>query len=118
MVIDCGQCAFRDVACGDCVITALAENETPGVAAGPHRNQKRNKDVSTGGRRHINGDIVTPGHLPGAIAPGGRPPGDAPRRYALGALELRGLGTLAAAGLVPPLRFRPANKAPRGIVAL
>ena len=110
--------AFRDVACGDCLITSLVENDRPGAAAGRQRDRKRNKDVSTGGRRHIKGEIAFSVGRAGAAAPGGRAPGDAPRRHALGALELRGLGTLAAAGLVPPLRFGPADKAARMIVAL
>jgi len=113
MVIDCGQCAFRDVACGDCLITALVENEAAGVSAGTQNGGKCNKDVSSADNGHIKGDIVTYGHRPGAATRGSRRPGNAPRPRALGALELRGLGTLAAAGLVPPLRFRPANKAAR-----
>jgi hypothetical protein len=66
MLIDCGRCELREMACGDCLVTAL-----PG----------RGGD---GGAR-------------------------AARRQALGAQELRALSVLAAAGLVPPLRFRPAR---------
>lgn len=80
MVIDCAQCEFRAVACGNCLVTVLAEN---GV-----RENARN------GRETDNGDIragIGTGH------------------HGLGAQELRALGALAAAGLVPPLRFRPAQ---------
>ena len=41
-----------------------------------------------------------------------------PEVWALGALELRALGALAAADLVPPLRFRPVRKVTREVVAL
>ena len=63
-------------------------------------------------------DITAVPHRAGG-APGraNRPEG-VPGRHAFGALELRGLSTLAAAGLVPPLRYRPANKAAGVIVAL
>ncbi len=48
----------------------------------------------------------------------GSPSAADPDRHALGAVELRALGTLAAAGLIPPLRFRPAETPARVIVAL
>ncbi|HYZ52014.1 MAG TPA: hypothetical protein VE733_00680 [Streptosporangiaceae bacterium] len=67
MLIDCGRCELRELACGDCLVTAL-----------PDRG----------------------GDSGGAAAAG---------RRALGAQELRALSVLAAAGLVPPLRFRPAQ---------
>jgi hypothetical protein len=116
MLIDCGQCEFHKVACGDCLITALLDNGSHSVHSG--RGQKRKKDVSNSkgdpaqadtasGRRHAAG--------PGA---GRELPGGAPRIDAFGALELRALGTLAAAGLVPPLRYRPVGKVTREIVAL
>ncbi|MGD0937256.1 MAG: hypothetical protein ABR922_22140, partial [Streptosporangiaceae bacterium] len=53
------------------------------------------------------------------LGPGaGSPPAADPDQHALGAVELRALGTLAAAGLIPPLRFRPAEMPARVIVAL
>ena len=69
MLIDCGRCELRELACGDCLVTALHEGDTP---AG---------------------------------------------RQALGARELQALGALAAAGLVPPLRYRPAPPAGRSTSA-
>ena len=79
MLIDCSQCELRELACGDCLVTALPDR---GADSG------------------------------GAAAAAGR--------WALGAQELRALSTLAAAGLVPPLRFRPAQamKPENVIVAL
>lgn len=74
MLIDCGQCELREMACGDCLVTALP------------------------GRGRSSG---------GAAAAG---------RWALGAQELRALSVLAAAGLVPPLRFRPVQITKPGTV--
>ena len=68
MVINCAQCEFRPVACGDCLVTVLA-------------GKKETMDTK---------------HVTGA-------------NHALGAQELRALGVLATAGLVPPLRYRPAQ---------
>ena len=65
MVIDCGRCELRERACGECLVTVLADTGDDG-------NHTRS-------------------------APS----------FALGAEELRALGALAAAGMVPPLRFRP-----------
>jgi hypothetical protein len=78
MLIDCSRCELRELACGDCLVTALPDR--------------------------------------GADSDSGPPAG----RRALGAQELRALSTLAAAGLVPPLRFRPAQvtKPENVIVAL
>jgi hypothetical protein len=78
MLIDCSRCELRELACGDCLVTALPDR---GAESG------------------------------GAAAAG---------RWALGAQEMRALSTLAAAGLVPPLRFRPAQamKPENVIVAL
>jgi hypothetical protein len=117
MLIDCGQCEFRAVACGDCLVTALVENGAN--PTGERKSERgRNKDVSNGDVRRKRGDIAAiPRRVAGAMdhayGPGGRP-----GRHAFGALELRGLSTLASAGLVPPLRYRSANKATREIVAL
>jgi hypothetical protein len=66
MLIDCGRCELRELACGDCLVTALHEGDTPAA------------------------------------------------RQALGARELQALSALAAAGLVPPLRYRPAPPATAG----
>ena len=80
MVIDCAQCEFRVVACGDCLVTALVKND-----------EKRTiRNVINKGNR----DTV-------AAAGTGR--------HALGAQQLRALGVLATAGLVPPLRYRSAQ---------
>ena len=121
MLIDCGQCEFRKVACGDYLVTVLLENGSRGVHGSP--GQKRKKDV-----RNSKGGAVQPNAVQansaaarrraaGAGAAADLPDGAA-RREAFGALELRALGTLAAAGLVPPLRYRPARKVTREIVAL
>ncbi len=72
MVIDCARCELRELACGDCLVTVLAE---PGENGRPGRGDGRQ----------------------------GRSAGS----FALGAQELQALGALAAAGMVPPLRFRP-----------
>ena len=116
MLIDCRQCEFRKVACGDCLVTVLLENGSRGVHGSP--DQKRKKDVS-----NSKGDPAQPNTSSGrrrtAGSGAGRDlPEGAPLVEAFGALELRALGTLAAAGLVPPLRYRPAGKVTREIVAL
>jgi hypothetical protein len=72
MVIDCARCELRELACGDCLVTVLAE---PGQDAAQGREDGR--------------------------------PGRSDMSFALGAQELQALGALAAAGMVPPLRFRP-----------
>jgi hypothetical protein len=69
MLIDCGRCELQELACGDCLVTALDEAGRPAGPAGPAG------------------------------------------RQALGARELQALSALAAAGLVPPLRYRPAPRA-------
>ena len=120
MLIDCGQCAFRAVACSDCLVTALVENGT--TPTGERKNERgRNKDVSNGDVWRKRGDIAAvPRRVAGATACADGPddPGSRPSRHAFGALELRGLSALASAGLVPPLRYRSVNKATREIVAL
>jgi hypothetical protein len=117
MLIDCGQCEFRAVACGDCLVTALVESGSS-HARGQKSERGRNKDVSNGDTQRKRADIAAgPRRMAGATDLTGRP-GDIPGRHAFGALELQGLGTLAAAGLVPPLRFRPVRKSARVIVAL
>jgi hypothetical protein len=91
MVIDCAQCEFRTVACGDCLVTVVADND-----------EKRTiSKIMKKANRHL-----------------GHPVG--PDRHALGAPELQALSVLAAAGLVPPLRYKPAqvSELDRAIVAL
>jgi hypothetical protein len=91
MVIDCSQCGFRPGACGDCLVTALVGND-----------QREN---SRKGREKGDQDID---------------PDAGPGWHALGAQELRALNVLATAGLVAPLRYRPAPVGERAdaIVAL
>jgi hypothetical protein len=78
MVIDCAQCEFRAVACGDCLVTVLVNYDEKKTI----RNiiKKGNQDIDVAARTDVR---------------------------ALGARELRALGVLAAAGLVSPLRYRP-----------
>jgi hypothetical protein len=118
MLIDCGQCEFRAVACGDCLVTVLVENGSSGAAGGRESEPRRNKDVSNGDGRRKRDDIAAGRHRADGAAGRENPPGGVPGCHALGALELRGLSTLAAAGLVPPLRYRLVKKAARVIVAL
>jgi hypothetical protein len=80
MVIDCAQCEFRRVACGDCLVTVLMENGADGKARNRHGKDNRRSGAGVG-----------------------------PGRRALGAQDLRALSALAAAGMVPPLRYRPAQ---------
>ena len=91
MVIDCAQCEFRVVACGDCLVTVLV-------------NYDEKKTIQ---------NIIKKGNQGIDVAAG-------TGRQALGAQELRALGVLAAAGLVSPLRYRPAqvNELAGAIVAL
>ena len=91
MVIDCAQCQFRMVACGDCLVTVVVNSDE----------NRTIKKVRKKGNRGL-GD-----------------PTGADRR-ALGAAELAALSALAAAGLVSPLRYKQAqvNEPERAIVAL
>jgi hypothetical protein len=91
MVIDCAQCQFRMVACGDCLVTVVVNSDE----------NRTIKKVRKKGNRGL-GD-----------------PGRADR-HALGAAELVALSALAAAGLVSPLRYKQAqvNEPERAIVAL
>ena len=118
MLIDCGQSEFRAVACGDCLVTVLAERGPGFMGAGRESGRGRNKDVSNGdtGRKKV--DITVSSRRVGGAPVRANPPEGVPGRHAFGALELRGLGALAAAGLVPPLRDRPVSKAPRVILVL
>ena len=118
MLIDCGQCAFREVACGDCLITSLAGKESASVTVKRQKNISRNKQVSNGRAAHSAAPDATARHR-GVLGPGaGSPSAADPDQHALGAVELRALGALAAAGLIPPLRFRPAEMPARVILAL
>ncbi len=118
MLIDCGQCEFRAVACGDCLITVLVESGSRNSGGRRESDRRRNNDVSNGDTRHKRADITAVPHRAGGAPGRANPPEGVPGRHAFGALELRGLSSLAAAGLVPPLRYRPANKAAGVIVAL
>jgi hypothetical protein len=91
MVIDCARCQFRPVACGECLVTVLLENESS-------NNSRKDREMDT---RDVTAETR-------------------PGRHALGAQELRALNVLAAAGMVPPLRYRPApfSKPGAAIVAL
>jgi hypothetical protein len=91
MVIDCGRCQFRPVACGECLVTVLMENESP-------NNSRKDREMDT---RDVAAETRA-------------------GRHALGAQELRALNVLAAAGMVPPLRYRPTSisKPDAAIVAL
>ncbi|HEY2280041.1 MAG TPA: hypothetical protein VGI00_16900 [Streptosporangiaceae bacterium] len=91
MVIDCAQCEFRVVACGDRLVTEMV-------------NYDEKKTIQ---------NIIKMGNQDVDVAAG-------TGRQALGAQELRALGVLAAAGLVSPLRYRPAqvNELAEAIVAL
>lgn len=86
MVIDCGTCVMRDIACGDCMVSVLLG--PPGLSvAGP----------------------VAPLAL---VATGAHPPVADPAAFGPAAVavelhdsEWHALRTLADAGLVPPLRL-------------
>lgn len=116
MLIDCGQCEFRKVACGDCLVTVLPDNGSRSVQGST--DQKREKDVSNSKDGAAKANIAPARPRRDGAASGRDLPGGGPRRQALGALELRALGALAAADLVPPLRFRPVRKVTREVVAL
>jgi hypothetical protein len=75
MEIDCGRCQMRGTGCQDCVVTVLEPRNVASFSA------------------------EAPGYL--GEAPGylGEAPG-----Y-LGEAEVKALGVLAAAGMVPPLRL-------------
>jgi hypothetical protein len=89
MEIDCGRCQMRGTGCQDCVVTVLEPRNVASFSA------------------------EAPGYLgeaPGYLgeAPGylGEAPGylgEAPGY--LGEAEVKALGVLAAAGMVPPLRL-------------
>src|SRR5512142_534140 len=108
MLIDCGQCEFHKVACGDCMVTVLLDNGSHSVHSREGQKRKKDESNSKGGPAQAN---TASGRRRAAGSGAGRDlPAGAPRIEAFGALELRALGTLATAGLVPPLRYRPAGK--------
>ena len=80
MIIDCGTCAVRDLACGDCVVSVLLG--PPGVGSAS--------------------DDPAPVPVPvrSGVALGGGP-------VELDGPELAALQALAGSGLVPPLRLVP-----------
>jgi hypothetical protein len=91
MVIDCAQCQFRTVACGDCLVTVVVKSDEKRTISRIMKKDNRGLGDRLG-----------------------------PDRHALGAPELRALSVLAAAGLVPPVRYKPAqvSELERAIVAL
>jgi hypothetical protein len=112
------QYEFRAVACGDRPVTVLVESKSRNSGGRRESDRRRNKDVSNGDTRRKRADITAVPNRAGGAPGRANPPEGVPGRHAFGALELRGLSALAAAGLVPPLRYRPANKAAGVIVAL
>ena len=83
MIIDCGTCAVRDLACGDCVVSVLLGPPGAGSASG---------------------DPVPVPVRSGAALGGGPVELDGP--------ELAALQALAGSGLVPPLRLVPPPSGP------
>jgi hypothetical protein len=79
MIIDCGRCEVRGLACGSCAAPAIT------TAA------------------HASADVVATAIVSQVREPG-RPGGPAPD---LGPAELRALRVLASAGLIAPLRYAP-----------
>lgn len=107
MLIDCDRCRMRDIACDECVVSALITER-----GAPSADHGAPQGAPSAGR----------GALParGAASAGGDPPGTGPSGERPGAgrdhqpgapgpeisePERRALRTLAAAGLIPPLQL-------------
>jgi hypothetical protein len=86
MIIDCGRCTVRDVACENCAVTFVTSAE-PRPESAP----------------------VPPRKSRGTTTTTGKPTSAASREpvIELDAAEIRALTALANAGLIPPLRYAP-----------
>lgn len=125
MLIDCDRCEMRDIACSDCVVTALIAGRNAAEMGGPARGADPAEiggpalgaDAAEIGRQEQGPDAApyasNAARSPGADRPG-QPaqPGQAHEAVGAGAPgpdigepERRALRTLAAAGLIPPLRL-------------
>ena len=125
MLIDCDRCEMRDIACADCVVGVLitaADAQSAERGMPPGAPSARPAAPATGRARQARGaDLAGPAR-PGAAAPAeaaatgaAHQPG-APGAE-IGEPERQALHTLAAAGLVPPLRLvlpGPDRGAPAG----
>jgi hypothetical protein len=118
VLIDCDSCEMRDIACDDCVVGALInQQDVPGPGEpGTGRDATGTGQDVTGGDRdrpREAGELRTAGDA--AEADGTGRPGPE-----IGEPERRALRTLASAGLVPPLRLvlpdpvPPQGRAPQG----
>ena len=101
MLIDCDRCEMRDIACGDCVVTALIADRNAAEIGRPAQDVHaaaygRNAARSPGGEQPDQAD--QPGQAHEADGAGALGPD-------IGEPERRALRTLAAAGLIPPLRL-------------
>jgi len=96
MIIDCGRCTVRGVACENCAVTFVT-----GPAAGPATRP------ATPPATRPAGAPVPPGKARGNTT--GKPASAGNREpvIELDAAEIRALTALANAGLIPPLRYAP-----------
>lgn len=94
MIIDCGRCTVRGVACESCAVTFVIGTRPAPGPAGPARPASA---------------PVPPRKSRGATTTTGKTASAASHEpvIELDAAEIRALAALANAGLIPPLRYAP-----------
>jgi hypothetical protein len=121
MVIDCGRCTIRGVACESCAVTSIAGAVTfvteaaPARAPAPARPPSAASSAPTtaAANRRLTprpaGAPVLPPKSRGTTTTTSNPTsaGNRARVIELDAAETRALAALANAGLIPPLRYAP-----------
>jgi hypothetical protein len=97
MIIDCGRCTVRSVACESCAVTFITEVAPARAPAAP---SARPMPASA---------PAPPRRSRGTTTTTGKPTSAASREpvIELDAAEMRALAALANAGLIPPLRYAP-----------
>ncbi|HEX6452316.1 MAG TPA: hypothetical protein VF060_23005 [Trebonia sp.] len=110
MIIDCGRCTVRGVACESCAVTFITGTVTFDTEAAPAR-----APAAPGARPKPANALVPPRKSRGTTTTTGKPtstqkPASAPDHepvIELDAAEVRALAALVNAGLIPPLRYAP-----------
>ena len=98
MIIDCGRCTVRGVACESCAVTFVTGTRPAPGPDGPGTRPPRPASAPVPPRKS-RGATTTTGKTASAASP--------EPVIELDAAEIRALAALANAGLIPPLRYAP-----------
>ena len=103
MIIDCGRCTVRGIACENCAVTSITGAVTSVTEAAPAR------APAAGTAGSAPGATVPPRKSRRATTTSGKPASatSCGPVIELDAAEMRALAALASAGLIPPLRYAP-----------